>query len=500
MTENNSSKKIPKNLEEYYKSKVNITSEEKTTNNNKGKLLIYVLTFNMKGKTPTESDIPLLFPIDINKFDLFIISTQECLRSIAASMIISSKDEWISLLSNFFGKNYINLINSNLGPCHLSIFAKKGKEVNFHELRSGEIETGLFNFFSNKGAVSASIKYKDKHILFIGCHLAAGHDKNNQRNEDLMRIKTKLRTSLNDEAKNKLKAHKKNLYESFKLFQSKEIMFNNNQFKNNLININQEQKDKLQYANTIVFKKNISKSLNVNNYLDNANNPNEKKDEIKEDKNTKKFKDNFNFQELKEIESERDEHNENNILMNNNQDNDMEIKMPELFQDNKLNMSIGSIISNKSENKNKEKIMDDYDFVILSGDLNYRINFDITDDIDEMMRQKNPEILWDKDQFTKEIKAEHNFKEGIINFMPTYKYKDNSDEYDYERKPGWTDRILYKSKKNYDIMLCEYNCIQNIYLSDHKPVYATFKINFKNEDKKQSCTIKDNISDDCIIF
>ena len=65
--------------------------------------------------------------------------------------------------------------------------------------------------------------------------------------------------------------------------------------------------------------------------------------------------------------------------------------------------------------------------------------------------------------------------------MPTYKYKENSNEYDYSRIPGWTDRILYKSKKYYDIMLCEYSSINNINLSDHKPVYAIFKIDCKDK-------------------
>ena len=488
----NSSKKVHKNLEEYYKSKISNINEENSLNNNNDNLLIYVLTFNMKGRTPSESDIPLLFPHDINKFDLFVISTQECLRSILSSMIISSKDEWINLLSKFFGDNFLNLINSNLGPCHLCVFVKKEKAKHFHELRSGELETGLFNFFSNKGAVSASMKYKDKNILFIGCHLAAGHNENNKRNESLLRIKTTLKTSINIEAKNKLKSYKKNINESLNKFQSTEIMYDNNNFKNNLININQEQNDTLKYTKTFVFNKNINQ--NLNEHKENINNIEEKEEE----KNDRKLNNNLDFNELKEIESEKDE-NEKNILMENHNDKDIEIKMPELFED-KQNMTINSIISNNPEIKAKEKTMDEYDFVILSGDLNYRINFNITDDIDELIRQKNPEILWDKDQLTKEIKRENEFQEGIINFMPTYKYKDNSDEYDYERKPGWTDRILYKSKKNYDIMLCKYNCIKEVYLSDHKPVYAVFKINFKNKNMEQNCKIKNNISDDCILF
>ena len=175
MIEKNSNNKNIKSLEEYYKSqnKVEI-NQNNIIKENTNNLLVFVLTYNMKGKTPSDDDIQLLFPQDINKFDLYIISTQECLRSIGASFLIDSKDAWIKSLSKFFGENYINLINSNLGAIHLCIFCKKEKLIHFHELRSGEIKTGFLNLFSNKGAVSVSMKYLDKHILFIGCHLAAG--------------------------------------------------------------------------------------------------------------------------------------------------------------------------------------------------------------------------------------------------------------------------------------------------------------------------------------
>lgn len=41
------------------------------------------------------------------------------------------------------------------------------------------------------------------------------------------------------------------------------------------------------------------------------------------------------------------------------------------------------------------------------------------------------------------------FSEGPLNFYPTYKYDDHSDQYDTSKKnriPAWTDRILYYSR------------------------------------------------------
>ena len=488
MTEEKSVNKNIKSLEDYYLSKNPQLNKDKYVNkNNKNNLLLYVITYNMKGKTPSKEDIPLLFPTDKNKFDLYIISTQECLRSIAASMFICSKDEWISLLSDFFGQNFINLINSNLGASHLSIFAKKEKAKNFHELRSGEIETGFLNWFSNKGAVSASMKYLDKDILFVGCHLAAGQDNNDKRNENLLRIKTSLKTSINLEAKDKLKNHKKNINKFF--FDIKKNNEINNDNNNNDNNINKR------YSQSLVIKQNKSIQFNEiqenNNKIDINNNKLNEED----DKSDEKLLD-----DIKEVESKKEESINNNRDMNLNVDlnGGMEIKMKELFESKKDidEESCTSILTDK----NKEKSMEDYDLVIIAGDLNYRLNFEQQDNIKEIMNKKNPEILWEKDQLNKGIKEEHEFKEGIINFMPTYKYKNNSDEYDYEREPGWTDRILFKSKKKYDIMLCEYSSIQNIYLSDHKPVYAIFKINFKNKDVEQNANINSNIKDECILF
>lgn len=53
-----------------------------------------------------------------------------------------------------------------------------------------------------------------------------------------------------------------------------------------------------------------------------------------------------------------------------------------------------------------------------------------------------------------------------------------SDIYDTSSKrriPSWTDRILYKD--NPQVELVSYFCAQEVRLSDHRPVYASFKCN-----------------------
>jgi hypothetical protein len=72
------------------------------------------------------------------------------------------------------------------------------------------------------------------------------------------------------------------------------------------------------------------------------------------------------------------------------------------------------------------------------------------------------------------------FKEGVLNFEPTYKYDDHSDIYDTSKKqriPAWCDRILYEKvdKNDRHIELLEYNRREN-YFSDHRPVIANFNL------------------------
>lgn len=71
------------------------------------------------------------------------------------------------------------------------------------------------------------------------------------------------------------------------------------------------------------------------------------------------------------------------------------------------------------------------------------------------------------------------FREGPINFAPTYKYNNGSDTYDTSEKmraPAWTDRILFKGES---INLLLYGR-EELTLSDHKPVKAIFQSSIMN--------------------
>ena len=163
-------------------------------------LLLYVLTWNIHGKFPVGEEIKKILPKKTKEnspenfyqksryFDLFVINTQECLRSIGASFFNSSKEDWVNALKVYFGDDYINLVNSNLNSFHIAVFVKKEKINYFTELKTGFIKTGFMNILANKGAIGVSMKYQGKSLLFVCCHLSSGQDKIGARNSDFKKI------------------------------------------------------------------------------------------------------------------------------------------------------------------------------------------------------------------------------------------------------------------------------------------------------------------------
>ena len=139
-----------------------------------------------------------------------------------------------------------------------------------------------------------------------------------------------------------------------------------------------------------------------------------------------------------------------------------------------------------------------HDIIFWFGDLNYRLNYDNLNDVYQLINQKLYKELLLKDQLLNEKDKNqifNQFIEGIITFPPTYKFIANTNLYDNRpdkklRMPAWCDRILwYKSKH---IKQIQYNSIENLLISDHKPVYSTFNLDIKRSNiKKRKLILKD---------
>ena len=104
--------------------------------------------------------------------------------------------------------------------------------------------------------------------------------------------------------------------------------------------------------------------------------------------------------------------------------------------------------------------------------------------------------LLNQDQLTQEIKSKNaflDFLEAPITFQPTYKYDIGTSIYDSSEKkrpPAWCDRILYHIPKNpTDVEIIEYNSIDSVTTSDHKPVFLNLNVSLREIDaiKFESC-------------
>ncbi|XP_014327713.1 type II inositol 1,4,5-trisphosphate 5-phosphatase isoform X1 [Xiphophorus maculatus] len=123
-----------------------------------------------------------------------------------------------------------------------------------------------------------------------------------------------------------------------------------------------------------------------------------------------------------------------------------------------------------------------HNVVLWIGDLNYRISDLDVDSVKDLISKNDFETLHSYDQLKRQIDVEAvfvGFKEGEIDFQPTYKYDTGSDKWDTSEKcriPAWCDRILWKGK---NIQQNHYKSHMDVRTSDHKPVSSLLIIGIK---------------------
>ena len=74
------------------------------------------------------------------------------------------------------------------------------------------------------------------------------------------------------------------------------------------------------------------------------------------------------------------------------------------------------------------------------------------------------------------------FEEAAIRFAPTYKYTVGSYELDdsaKQRVPSYTDRVLWKQRKDGLVQCRHYDSVPQFLSSDHFPVWADFQVQLK---------------------
>ncbi|KAG8227890.1 hypothetical protein J437_LFUL008204 [Ladona fulva] len=144
------------------------------------------------------------------------------------------------------------------------------------------------------------------------------------------------------------------------------------------------------------------------------------------------------------------------------------------------------------------RTLNSHEYVFWAGDFNYRLDMD-KDEMKDLIKKKEWDVLLEHDQLRVQQEAGNvfkNFIEGPINFAPTYKYDLFSDDYDTSEKcraPAWTDRVLWKRRKQNPDTECdsEWNPGTLVHYgraelkqSDHRPVIAMIDIDVCQIDEK----------------
>eukprot|EP00761_Pharyngomonas_kirbyi_P010902 gb/GECH01010925.1/.p1 GENE.gb/GECH01010925.1/~~gb/GECH01010925.1/.p1 ORF type:complete len:1084 (+),score=378.63 gb/GECH01010925.1/:1-3252(+) len=256
-------------------------------------------------------------------YDVYAITIQE--SGFPKKSGDHSKDPFVLEMLRVLGQNYKLIISQELWGINIVLFvnSKHGRKIGNAE--SGFQGTGVLGGLGNKGATALSMKFNDTSMAFIGCHLAAGQDKVNERNNNLDQILQNLRLG------------------------------------------------------------------------------------------------------IKELD----------ILMQHH-------------------------------------------YVFIMGDLNYRLDMHSVDQALEKCEENDIRGMVKNDQLLNQIKSNlalSHFKEGKINFLPTYKYSPGTLNFDTSRIPSFTDRILYKTYPTLKIRVLEYGRCDDVLSSDHVPLYSIFRVN-----------------------
>ncbi|KAF7992176.1 hypothetical protein HCN44_001501 [Aphidius gifuensis] len=156
------------------------------------------------------------------------------------------------------------------------------------------------------------------------------------------------------------------------------------------------------------------------------------------------------------------------------------------------------------------RTLNTHDYVFWCGDFNYRVDFD-KDDMKDMIKRNEINEILKYDQLLVQQEQGNvfkNFIEGPITFPPTYKYDLFSDDYDTSekcRQPAWTDRVLWKRRKQIPGIdsVSDWNPGNLAYYgraelkqSDHRPVIAFIDIDVHVVDnEKRQIVFKEVIQD-----
>lgn len=159
---------------------------------------IFVGTWNLNGRSPTESLLPWLFPREsLPEPDLMVLGFQEIVPLTAQQIVQTDPEKkriWETKIVETLDRrpnkkcDYIILRSEQLVGTALIVLVKTELTAVIRNVEATKCKTGLRGMSGNKGAVSVRLEYHDTSFCFITAHLAAGHTNMEERNADYRTI------------------------------------------------------------------------------------------------------------------------------------------------------------------------------------------------------------------------------------------------------------------------------------------------------------------------
>ncbi|KAF0698310.1 Aste57867_11063 [Aphanomyces stellatus] len=147
-----------------------VTSDTTADLTKRGTVRVFVMTWNLQAQKPPADLRALLRPATCH---IYAIGTEECVQTIAKSVLFQSKKEWEDLLRETLGAEYQKLRSHALTAMHNVVFVHKSVLPLVSELHSDAIATGLGNQLGNKGGVGIGFVLGVTSFAFVGCHFEA---------------------------------------------------------------------------------------------------------------------------------------------------------------------------------------------------------------------------------------------------------------------------------------------------------------------------------------
>lgn len=154
------------------------------------RLRVFCGTWNMHAKKPRDD---LRLWIRWQQYHIVAVGSEECVHSIAKSVVFTSKKAWEDQLKAALGPEYVLVTSHALTAIHNVVFVHTSLVPLLGNIQSDAVATGLGNQLGNKGGVGIAFTLGGTSFAFVNCHFEAHQRNVARRNGNFHRINTELK-------------------------------------------------------------------------------------------------------------------------------------------------------------------------------------------------------------------------------------------------------------------------------------------------------------------